>query len=627
MDRRLLSYYDRELAYLRELGSEFAEEFPKVAGKLGLSATDCADPHVERLLEGFAFLTARVQLSMDAEFPRFTEHLLDMIYPHCLAPTPSMAVVSLQPNPRQVISRQGFTLPRGTTLRADIPNRTAAACRYRTAHDVTLWPIELSGLSHESGNGALEPSALRSLERGGRSVRSLLRLRLRSLDGQPFSDLQIDRLPLFIRGQDALGRRLFELCHTAALGVAIRRVGGSLLELRTSDCVGPLGFEDDQALLPHGARSFQGYRLLQEYFALPDRFAFVELRNLASGIARCSDSEVELLILLDRHDPELEAGLGIGHAQLFCTPVVNLFEHRADRIQLSDRTNEYHVLPDRTRPGDFEVHSVVSVTGHGEKGELPRPFQPFYACTARTMDLADAGYFTLHRRPRPAPASSRSAGSRGGYPGSDTYLALVDGNEGPYRPSLRQLSVEVLCSNRDLPLSLCNEGRAVHFQLDISSPVLSARAVAGPSAPQPSRAWRGTGWQLVSHLSSNYLSPTGEPGSDGAPALRELLQLYADLSAPAISKQIQGVRSVTHSPIVRRLPVPGPASFGRGLEVSVHCDEPAFEGVSLLAFGMVLDRFFARYASINSFTEVVLRGSARGEIARFGARLGRRRGA
>ncbi|HKO93893.1 MAG TPA: type VI secretion system baseplate subunit TssF, partial [Polyangiaceae bacterium] len=471
MDRRLLSYYDRELAYLRELGSEFAEEFPKAAGKLGLSATDCADPHVERLLEGFAFLTARVQLSMDAEFPRFTEHLLDMIYPHCLAPLPSMAVVSLQPNPRQVISRQGFTLPRGTTLRADVPDRTAVACRYRTAHDVTLWPIEISGLSHESGSGALEATALRQLERGGRRVRSLLRLRLRSFDGRPISDLQIERLPLFLRTQDALGRRLFELCHTAALGVAIRRVSGSLLELKSNDYLAPLGFEDDQALLPHGARSFQGYRLLEEYFALPDRFAFVELRGLASGIARCSDSEVEILILLDRQDPELEAGLGIGHAQLFCTPVVNLFEHRADRIQLSDRTNEYHVVPDRTRPGDFEVHSVVSVTGHGEKGTPPRSFEPFYACTARTTNLADGGYFTVHRRQRAAP--SRATGSRSGYRGSDTCLALVDGNEGPYRPSLRQLSVELLCSNRDLPLSLCSEGRAVHFQLDVSSPVLS----------------------------------------------------------------------------------------------------------------------------------------------------------
>ena len=155
MDSRLLAYYDRELGYLRELGSEFAAEFPKIAGQLGLAAAECADPHVERLLEGFAFLAARVQLKIDSEFPRFTENLLEVIYPHCLAPIPAMAIVALQPGVRQVVPRDGFDVPRGTTLHTAVTSPRSSACRYRTAHDVTLWPLEIASLKHSSYVGDL----------------------------------------------------------------------------------------------------------------------------------------------------------------------------------------------------------------------------------------------------------------------------------------------------------------------------------------------------------------------------------------------------------------------------------------------------------------------------------------
>jgi type VI secretion system protein ImpG len=629
VDRRLLSYYDRELGYLRELGAEFAEEFPKVAGQLGLTTADSVDPHVERLLEGFAFLAARVQLGLDSEFPRFTEHLLDMIYPHCLAPTPSMAMVCFEPNARQLISSQGFTVPRGTVLRTEVADRKGAVCRFRSGHDVTLWPIELTKLEHSSFNSQLDGSpfasaGLAALEREGRSPRGLLRLGLRSLDGRPLSELTLDRLPIFVRGTDAVGRRLFDLCQTAAVGLALRQPNGLSGDLLRRNFIAPFGFDDEQALLPYGARSFQGYRLLEEYFSLPDRFSFIQLQGIGSGLRNCSGAEVELLLLLDRHDPLLEAGLKTSHAQLFCTPIVNLFEHRADRIQLSDRSHEYQVLPDRTRPGDYEVHSIREVVGHGDNGAPAHPFQPFYACTARSAE-ANGAYFTVHRRPRTASSQERTAGVRSRYAGSETFLALVDGSEGPYRSSLRQLGVKTLCTNRDLPLSLIAQGSPPRFDLDLASPVGSVRCIGGPSAPRPSKAWGGTCWRLVSQLSSNYLSLVGQSGENAAPALRELLQLYADLSSPATLKQIEGLRSVTSSAIVRRLPLGGPASFGRGLEVRVECDELGFEGTSLVGFGLVLEHFFARYASINSFTELVLCGSRQGEVARFPARLGRRR--
>ena len=207
MDRRLIGYYERELQYMRDLGGEFAREFPKIAGHLGLNAFECADPYVERLLEGFAFLAARVQLKLDAEFPRFTEQLLEMVYPNYLAPTPSMAVVRFEPNPRQAALAQGFEVPRGSALRAPLGSGQATACIYRTARPVTLWPIEITAIRHTNFTGDLGEFKLAS----PRTIKSTLRIRLRSLNKVPFNELAIDRLPLFIRGQDTQSARLFEL--------------------------------------------------------------------------------------------------------------------------------------------------------------------------------------------------------------------------------------------------------------------------------------------------------------------------------------------------------------------------------------------------------------------------------
>lgn len=623
MDRELLLHYDRELAYLRELGAEFAQEYPKIAGQLGLSAAACSDPHVERLLEGFAFLAARVQLAIDAEFPRFTEQLLDLIYPHCLAPTPSLAVVRFEPNPRQSIGAHGFQLGRGTRLQAEVPGRSGAVCRYSTAQDVTLWPIELSQLCHQGGAAGLSAAQCQRLSRPGRNVRGSLSLRLRTLDGRPFCELELDQLPLFIATGDAVGRQLFELCHRAVLGLHLRTPDGEQLGALGPESVSGLGFDDEQALLPITPRAFHGYRLLQEYFALPERFSYVVLGGLRSALRSCRQAEVQLTLLLDRHEPSVQAAARREHAQLFCTPVVNLFELRTDRVTLSERAHEYHVVPDRTRPLDYEVHSVLGVVGFGSDGDAPRPFLPFYADASATREAPAAGYFSVHRRPRTAPAHAQSS-AESSYTGSETYLSLADARQGPYPPGLRQLSVRALCTNRGLPVALARSGATPPFRLEVASPVAAVHTLAGPSAPQPSRAWGDSSWRLITRLSCNYLSLAGEGGGDGAAVLRGLLELHADPAGPIAARQLQGVRSVTSAPVVRRLPLPGPASFGRGLEVKVECDEAAFEGVSLLSFGMMLAHFFARFASINSFVELVLSGSIRGELARFPAQLGRR---
>ena len=618
MDRRLIGYYERELQYMRDIGGEFARDFPKIAGHLGLNAFECADPYVERLLEGFAFLAARVQLKLDAEFPRFTENLLEMVFPHYLAPTPSLAVVRFEPNPRQAALAQGFPIPRWSALRAPLGGQSTA-CVYRTSRQVTLWPIEITSIRHTNFTGDLGEFKLAS----PRVVKSTLRIRMRSQNKVPFNQLAIDHLPLFIRGQDTPSSRLFELIHQATIGIVIKREEAPNAAVCRSGRVAPVGFDEDDALLPSAPSSFDGYRLLQEYFALPSVFQFAELRNLETGLKECAEDEIEIVLVLDRHDATLESGISPGQLALFCTPVVNLFEHAADRIHLSNRVSEYHVVPDRTRPLDLEVHSVKSVVGHGTSANQRKEFRAFYSCTDRAVTEPAPAYYTLHRRQRTHSSREQRVGPRSRYAGGEMFLSLVDGREGPYSSDLKQLAVNTLCTNRDLPLALAVGEGLTDFQLGSGAPVASVRCVAGPSMPKPSHAWGQTAWRILSHLSLNYLSITNTT-EQGAAALRELLQLYGDVADAGISRQINGVNSITSVPIVRRLPLEGRATFGRGLQLTLSCDELAFEGTGVFILGSVLERFFSKYVSINSFTETVLTTKQRGEVMRWPARIGGR---
>lgn len=621
MDPRLLQYYNRELQYVRELGGEFAKEYPKVAGRLGLETFECADPYVERLLEGFAFLAARVHLKIDAEFPRFTQHLLEIVYPHYLAPTPSMAAVQMRPNLSEGSLSAGYKVPRGTALRSVLGRGDQTACEYRTGHDVTLWPIELEHAEYTGYSGDLTELNLRARPRGS------LRLKLKCTAGLKFSELALDELTLFLRGSDDLPTRIYEQMMAHAVAVVARPPGrpAPWQHVVTDTPVSPVGLEDDEALLPYGPRSFQGYRLLHEYFAFPSRYLFVKLNGLGPAVRKCTGNELEIVVVTDLHDRALDGVVGAANLSLFCAPAINLFPRRADRIHLTESVPEYHVVPDRTRPMDFEVYTLKEVVGYGSNAEAEQKFRPFFARNNQTTIDEVQAYYTIQRQPRVLSAKQTMRGTRSSYVGSEVFVSLVDPNEGPYRSSLRQLAVETMCTNRDLPLHLALGQGRTDFTIESGAPIEAVRCLAGPTPPRASHAHGDTAWRLISHLSLNYLSlADGSGGGDTGSGLRELLSLYADLSDPAHRKQIDGIRSTACAGITRALPIAGPTTFGRGLEVEVTCDETAFEGSGAFLLGAVLQKFFTKYVSINSFTETVLRTVQRGEIMRWPAKLGLR---
>ena len=622
MDPRLLRLYESELRFMRDMGSEFAAEYPKIAQRLGLGTTEVADPYVERLLEGFAFLTARVQMKMEAEFPTFTQSLLQMVYPHYLAPTPSMAVVRFQPDAGIRATPDGVILPAGTELRSVLGTEDQTNCEFRTAHKVHLLPIELVDADYIGSSAAV--LALGVPERRG--VKAAIRLRLRVVGDATFDKLALDTLTFYLGGSDGTRMRLYEqlVCNVVQVFARPAKRPMPWQESLPASVVRPIGFEPDEALLPLTAQSFDGYRLLQEYFAMPERFLFIAIDGLDRAAIRNPTGELEIILLLDGADPVLASGFDAASMLLFCTPAINLFPRRADRINMADREVESAIVPDRMRPLDFEVFDVRGVEGYRTDGTPPQRFLPFYAAHDLSRNVDQNCFYTLRREARQMSARARQRGPRSSYLGHDVLITLVDGNEAPVSSELRQLGVDLLCTNRDLPLSMPIGKQATDFTIMVSAPVASVRCVAGPTPPRPCRGGGDYAWRFISHLNLNYLTLVNTDQVQGAAALRELLRLYLPENAAVAARSLEGVLSVASSSVVRRIPGSGPMAAGRGLGLTLTIDETPFGGSGAVLLASVLEKFFAKYVSINGFTETTLRCVDRGEVMRWPLRLGGR---
>jgi type VI secretion system protein ImpG len=587
-----------------------------------------ADPYVERLLEGFAFLTARVQLKLEAEHPRLIAHLLESIYPNFLSPVPSMMVLRLGADPTDPNLAKGYTVPRGSSVLSLLPRGQDTRCEFRTAHDVTLWPLELVSVQYFSYAPDLPLSRLPQAAgaKGG------LRIKLRTGGGIKFSELGLDRLRLFINAPGEIGFRLHELLLGTALGSWVVTDGASApRQWRDTSSIAPAGFGADEALLPETLRAFSGHRLLQEVSALPQRLLFFDVTSLASRLSAVDSTEAELVILFSRGDPALESLVDGGSLALFCTPAVNLFVKRLDRVMLGPGSADHHLVPDRTRPMDYEVYAVESVQGFGSGREAQREFKPLYATQHGRSDNAH-GYYSVRREARLWSERQRLQGPRSGYVGDEVYLSLVDAQHGAYREDLRQLAVTAWVSNRDLPLLLPRGGGGgaggsadtTAWRLESPGPVSRVEVLVGPTGPISRHPKGDVGWSLVNQLQLTHLSLTEGRSEAAAAALRDTLRLYGPPQDDGWSRQLEGIRSLEVKPIVRRLPFAGPLSFGHGLSIVLEVDELAFQGGSAFLLGCVLERFFARHAAINSFTELSLRTLQRGVVKRWTPQVGQR---
>ncbi|MFV3074848.1 type VI secretion system baseplate subunit TssF [Niveispirillum fermenti] len=614
----LSRYYEDELRHLREGAVLFARQFPQMARGLGLTPQHCHDPDVERLLEGVAFLTARVQQELDARFPRLAGHMLEAVNPNYLAPVPSMTIVQFQPRGGDAGLPEGHSLPRGSLLRGVNEAWPEKHCLFRTAHDVTLFPITLARADYAGTPAAAHALGLPP----GSAAGAALRLSFTCRQGITADRLELHALPLFLTGAPGVTAALHEHLLAGTATILVRPAGnGGHGRLLPPDALERMGHRPEEAMLPVLARNFDGTRLLQEYAALPERFLFVRLKGLRPALRDCATAGFEIVILFDRAHPHLHAGqVSASNFALFCTPAVNLFERRLGAIPVGNRQTGVDIIADPHNPHDHEIHSLLSVKGYGAGNQHTHDFQPLFAGQGGRTDPAGRAYYTLSRRARHA------ADPTPGMPhaGQEVTIALVDRDNAPVPHALRFLGITALCCNGDLPRRLARGQGMLDLHPEEPAPVEAVHCLTRLTPPRRLTAEGGIAWRLVSLVSLNLLSLLDRDPAAAAARLRDLLHLHADSADPAVPDQIDLLRSVAIRPIVARHPGPGPICHMRGLEISLGMTRRAMaEGTGFL-LGMVLDEFFARYVSTNCFTQTVVLDEERGEVKRWPIRTGRR---
>ncbi len=605
MREELLHYYERELAYMRQLGAEFAGKYPKVASRLLLEPARCEDPHVERLLEAFAFLAARLHLKLDDDYPEFTQSLLEIVLPQAVRPVPSMTVAEFQMDPERGQTTGAVRIPRGS--KAFTRPASGVRLEFRTGCDLDLWPITVSSAAWVTPDRIEGP--FRSPD-----VSAALRMELAAGHGSSFSALAPKSLRFYLNGEASLTFPLYEMLVSRCVRVLLRDLTpGSRRPpvLLSGNTVKSAGFDQSEALLPYPRRCFDGYRLLQEYFAFPEKFLFVDLTGLD---ALSSFGERVEIVLLCRDsgrsdwEPFLQNGVSPKALRLNTTTLVNLFPHTADPVPVDDSRFEYPVVPDARRPDSYEIYSIEEIVGTTpDSAEVVR-LDPFYSIKHSTTGRqGEVFWHAMRRTPRQTLDDN-----------TEMWVTVTDLSAKPRRPPVATLTVRCLCTNRELPSRMMVGDENGDFELEVAAPVARVVALRKPT-PTVRPAIGGEAlWRLISHLSLNYLSLTEE----GSEALREILRLYAG-SPGGGERQVEGIENVTSRRHFARVIGDYGISFVRGMHVRVDLDEEFFVGSGAYLFGAVLDRFLGLYVNLNGFSQLEVRSRQRKEaLGRWPARSG-----
>ena len=620
----LLLYYERELDYLRKLGVLFAEKNPKVASRLVLEPTKCEDPHVERLLEAFAFLSARVHLKIEDDFPEISEALLTVVYPHLIRPIPSMSIVEFQLDPEKGKITTALPIARNSTLYsrpvAGVP------CTFRTCYDTMLWPVSVT-----AGEWKV-PSRLQPAVKTGDSS-GAIRVELRCAPDVTFNALKMDRLRIYLDGESGLINTLYELLFSKLNRILVRNpTPGSKVRPVTlpASALQAVGFADNEGMVPYARRSFVGHRLLMEYFSFPEKFFFIDVTGLEPALASGFNDAAELIFLISDVESEqrrerLELELSKKTFRLGCSPIVNLFPQVAEPIQLTQRKYEYPIVPDVRRPYATEVFSVDEVSSINTNNQQIAVHEPFYSLRHSSRGGTVQSYWLARRRPSTRPNDE----------GTDMYLSMVDLSATPVQPDANILSIRTTCTNRDLPSRLPFGSEDGDFELEGASSLKRIVALRKPTPTVRPPIGKSALWRLISHLSLNYLSlieadnGLADDGRDkraqGKDALKQILRLY-DFGRTAYSQNvIDSILKVQSRRHFARVSSAEGISFARGLRIELELDEDQFAGGGAFLFASVIERFLALSVSLNSFTQLVVTTPQRKEMLHeWQPRTGRR---
>lgn len=640
MNRAFLEAYNRELSLLYESAKEFAEDFPGIAERLGGLTQDNLDPAVAGLLEGAAFMAARVQLKLDTEFETFTAELLDQLLPNFMAPTPSAILVEAEPVFGDPDLEKGVRFAPGSYLDARyIDREQRISCRFRLSAPLVLWPLRITTARFVSGPATFQAMGL-DVEPGtaGGLILSFLRPESsvkKDVPGKPVSTILADSLPIHLLGDQSETIAIYEQLFRDTSRVTLRYLDarGDPVFIRLAlDCLDQIGFDEDEALFSEDTRVFRGFTLLREFFLFPQKFLGFRLRGLSKILPRVNSASFDVMIEMETVRPNLPARITADNFRLFAAPAVNLFEENCSQVKIDGKRHEYLVQADSSPASHYEVHRIREVFAYYAGVQNKVPVHPLYGVPADVMQPREALYFTAKQRPRRLSAKERRFGQAQGYTGTETLISIYEPGHLDSDERVKRLQVKLLCSNRHLTQYLPLAQGGADFKMNDDT-ALSLRCIAGPTVPResvleieksaPHRTHVGpVHWRLISFLSMNFLGLDNRGSRDEAAALRELLGLFTDVSSQVTERQLQGLKSVTSRAVVRTLRRAGGYHAARGTEVTLRFDERAYEGSGIFLLGAVLDRFLAEYASINSFTQVVIRSDQRGTVKTWPARTG-----
>lgn len=594
----LLPYYERELGFLRRYAREFSERFPKVAGRLLIGGEVCEDPHIERMIQSFALLNSRISKRLDDDYPEFTEALFDVLYPHYLRPFPSCSIAHLDVAAGQLTNAS--VIARGTELKSRPVN--GVACTFRTAYPVIVAPLVLS---HAAFSAIISvPDGLELPPRASSSLSLTLKT---SSEQISLAQLKLSTLRVFIDGEPSFSAALRDAIFMRIVRTYVEADAGGRWIALAANPISGAGFDEEDSLIDFSAQSHPAYRLLTEYFCFPEKFNFFDIDIAAiCAILPSGCQQITLHLALsglrsDSNTARMLGTLSTRNMLLGCTPVVNLFKQHGEPIRLTHTAASYPVLADARRPFAFEVQSINSVkmVRQTPQGESVVEFRPFYSLR-HGETVEKSGHYWVMRRDEIMAKKS---------PGFETEISIVDIDFDPAAIETDTLSLELTCTNRDLPTLLTYGIRGGDLFFEGGSSVRSIGFLRKPSASHRFERGRGAHWRLISHLSLNHLSLAG----GGLAAFQEMLTLYDLPRSPISQRQISGISAIGHKAANAWLPGNPFACLVRGIEVCLTIDEEAFVGSGIHAFSHLIERFLGLYVHANSFTQLVVVSNKSGE--------------
>ncbi|NOY73164.1 MAG: type VI secretion system baseplate subunit TssF [Gammaproteobacteria bacterium] len=587
MDDVLLSYYNRELAYIRRLGADFAEQHPKIAGRLRLDKDVVEDPHVSRLIESFAFLTARIRHTIDDSFPELTEALMGLLYPDYHAPLPSMSIVqfrALDDVPKTSI------VTRGRLLGTELTSR--GRCYYRSCYDTQVLPIHADAA--QFSNYPVKAPKLPANRNTTAVSQAVLKVSIHPFTGTSLNDIEASELRFYINAQPQIAFRLHEYLLNHVTGIAFaRHPGDPDVEFFPGTLLTACGLDDLEAAIEFDGRTSTAHRLLAEYFAFPEKFLFVKLAGMNTFWDKFKDG-FNLYIYFDQTHAELVQGVDSDTLMLGCSPVVNLFNEPIESIQASDVGIETKLRVSNTHTHCADIHSVKQVYANNSDGERIT-LKPFYGAHQHRNSDDSRIYWHLRRE------NSQWYGGAVSH-GTDTYIAFVDENFKALTPDSHWIiNADVLCTNRDLPNKLPFGPDQPRMDFMEGGAGLRIKCLTAPSATIQPKLDEATRWQLVTQLSlQNFM------GEEGLLILKETLQLYDFQKTRESRSIVEGITGMNTQITTARLLQQGRSAICQGTHITIEFDESYYSGSGLYLFSVLLSEFFSQFCTINSFTELTI---------------------